>query len=172
MEFIERAERPKPPDHDDERTQLEGWLDFYRATVLVKCAGLDLEQLTARMVPSSALTLLGLVRHMTLVEQIWFEFTFANFAAASYYSLDTNLDADFDNLTSHTLDEVVANFHRACERSRQLSAGHDLSTMATAQRRGREVDLRWIYVHMIEEYARHCGHADLLRELIDGTTGY
>ncbi len=172
MDSIERAERPKPPDHGDERTQLEGWLDFYRATLLAKCAGLDLEQLTRRPVPSSALSLLGLVRHMTLVEQAWFEFTFANFAAASYYELGTDPDADFHDLASHSLAEVGANFDTACERSRQLSAGHDLSAMAAALRRGREVDLRWIHLHMIEEYARHLGHADLLREMIDGTTGY
>ena len=172
MEFIDAAERPKAPDHGDEHAQLTGWLDFYRATLLNKCAGLDLDALTRRPVAASTLTLLGLLRHMTRVEQVWFESTFANFAAASYYEVDTDPDADFNDLASHSLEQVVANFHAACARSRQLSNGRDLGAMAAALRRGREVDLRWIHLHMIEEYARHCGHADLLRELIDGSTGY
>lgn len=172
MESIERLQRPKPPDNGSEIAQLTAWLDFYRATLIVKCAGLDLGQLTMRPVASSSLSLLGLIRHMTFVEQVWFESTFANFAAPTYYSRDVDPDSDFNDLDSAPLEQVLANFDAACERSRELSEGHPLDTMAASQRRGREVDLRWIFIHMIEEYARHCGHADILRELIDGSTGY
>jgi uncharacterized damage-inducible protein DinB len=172
VESIEFPERPQPPNHGTEWDQLTSWLDFYRATLLTKCAGLDLEQLTRRPVATSTLSLLGLVRHMTFVEQVWFEFTFANFAAVTYYGRDEHPGADFDDLDSTPLDEVFQNFDTACERSRELSHGHSLDQLAKYPRRGREVDLRWIFIHMIEEYARHCGHADILRELIDGATGY
>jgi hypothetical protein len=152
--------------------QLSSWLDFYRATLIYKCAGLGVEELSMHPVAASSLSLLGLIRHMTFVEQVWFESTFANFAAPTYYGRDVDPDADFNDLASVPLDKVLANYDAACSRSRELSEGHPLDTMAASQRRGREVDLRWIFIHMIEEYARHCGHADILRELIDGSTGY
>ena len=152
--------------------QLTSWLDFYRATLLYKCAGLGVDQLSRRPVATSSLSLLGLIRHMTFVEQHWFEFTFANFAAITYYEKDDDPDADFNDLAGAPLDEVLKNFDTACARSRGLSQGHSLDETAKYPRRGREVDLRWIYIHMIEEYARHCGHADILREMIDGATGY
>ena len=172
MESIERPDRPKPPDNGSELVQLTAWLDFYRATLITKCSGLSMGELCLRPVETSTLSLLGLIRHMTLVEQHWFESTFANFAAPTYYQHDSDPDADFNDLASAPLDEVVANFEAACNRSRELVAGKVLDEMAASQRRGREVDLRWIFIHMIEEYARHCGHADMLRELIDGSTGY
>ena len=172
MQAIEPPTRPKPPDNGSESEQLHAWLDFYRATLILKCAGLDVERLSMRPAGSSRLSLLGLIRHMTFVEQVWFESTFANFAAAIYYAKDTHPDADFEELTDSPLELVLDNFNAACARSRELATGHSLDEMAASQRRGREVDLRWIYLHMIEEYARHCGHADILRELIDGSTGY
>jgi len=172
VESLESSERPPVPFHGTELDQLTGWLDFYRATLMFKCEGLDLEQLTRRPVATSTLSLLGLVRHMTFVEQHWFEFTFANFAATTYYGKDADPDADFNDLESVPLDQVWKNYRTACARSRELSLGHGLDEMAKYPRRGREVDLRWIFLHMIEEYARHCGHADILRELIDGATGY
>ena len=171
MDSFEAPPRQSPAPSGDERAQLEAWLDYYRATLLVKCAGLDLVPLSTRAVPPSELTLLGLVRHMTLVEQGWFEATFTGLAVEEYYANPDDRDADFHDLSSATLDEVRINFDTACQRSRELCVGHSLDEVAQKSDRDGTVDLRWIYVHMIEEYARHCGHADLLREVLDGTTG-
>jgi uncharacterized damage-inducible protein DinB len=172
MRVIPNQERPSLLKCGTERGQLESWLAFYRSTLLLKCAGLSLDQLKIYPIASSSLTLLGLVRHMTLVEQFWFDMHFASIEVDEYYKCADDHDADFNNLGSASLDEVVNNFHRSCARSDDLARGHDLDEMATQITKGREVDLRWIYIHMIEEYARHLGHADLLRELIDGETGY
>ena len=171
MDSLDAPQRQWPAPSGDERTQLEAWLDYYRATLLVKCAGLDRAQLARRAIPPSELTLLGLVRHMTLVEQWWFEVTFAGLAVVEYYTLESDRDADFHDLASATLEEVRTNYDAACQRSRDLSAAHSLDEIAKKPNRDGAVDLRWIYVHMIEEFARHCGHADLLREVLDGTTG-
>jgi hypothetical protein len=108
---------------------------------------------------------------MTFVEQVWFESTFAGLDTLDYYKTEDR-DADFNDLESDAVESVFDLYERVLRVSRDLAAGHDLDERAKKPRRGRDVDLRWIYVHMIEEYARHCGHADLIRELIDGTTGY
>lgn len=165
-------DRPSLPSSGPERATLEAFLDFYRATLLTKCDGLDDAALRQRPVATSALSLLGLVRHCTFVEQVWFQVVFSALEVEEYYKLPEDRDADFNDLNSATVEEVFANYDRAVARSRELAAGHDFDEMARAARRGREVDLRWIYVHLIEEYARHLGHADLLREMIDGETGY
>jgi uncharacterized damage-inducible protein DinB len=172
MNEITAPERPEPPNSGPERAQLEAWLEFHRATLLRKCAELSVEQLRTRPVASSDLSLLGLVRHMTFVEQVWFQNVLDGLDVAGYYKREDDRDADFHDLHSATLDEVVELFLATCQRSRDLAAPHALDDMAATARRGREVDLCWIYVHMVEEYARHNGHADLLRELIDGEVGY
>ena len=163
--------RIRPLDAGPERDQLASWLEFYRATLLTKCAGLSVEHLIARPVSTSDLTLLGLLRHMTIVEQYWFEVAFCDREVEWYYESDDDADVDFHDLLGDPLEEVVANFATACERSKEAASGHELATMALHARADRQVNLRWIYLHMIEEYARHCGHADLLREMIDGSTG-
>jgi uncharacterized damage-inducible protein DinB len=172
VETFEAPERPHIPFNGPEPLQLEAWLDFYRATLLEKCNGLNAAQLKERPVASSALSLLGIVRHMTFVEQVWFETTFAGLDTLDYYKTEGDRDADFNDLDSDAVETVFDLYERVLRESRDLTAGHDLDERAKKPRRGRDVDLRWIYVHMIEEYARHCGHADLIRELIDGTTGY
>jgi uncharacterized damage-inducible protein DinB len=172
VDQIDPPSRPAPLDSGPERAQLESWLEFHRATLLMKCAGLNVARLKERPVASSDLSLLGLLRHMTAVEEIWFPITFAGLAMDASYKRADDRDADFHELDSASLDEVVTRFESACQRSRELADGHDLSERAAVERRGRAVDLRWIYLHMIEEYARHNGHADLLRELVDGSTGY
>jgi hypothetical protein len=159
------------PFHGDERSQLESWLTSYRETLLIKCNGLDVVQMKLRPVASSQLSLLGIIRHMTCVEQAWFELTFMGIESPEYYKSPTDRDADFRDLDELDLDQVLANYHRAISIAEQCASGHSLDEVAAKPRREREVDLRWIYVHMIEEYARHCGHADILRELIDGVTG-
>jgi uncharacterized damage-inducible protein DinB len=173
MDKIPSAERPKPLLSGAEREQLDSWLTFYRATLLKKCSELSFDNLCRRPVDSSTMSLLGLLRHMAFVEQIWFDVRFAGNDVVEYYRNPNDRDADWTELDSATLDEVVANFNRACETSDELARGHELEEMVKQPGAGREpVDLRWIYLHLIEEYARHCGHADIIREMLDGATGY
>jgi uncharacterized damage-inducible protein DinB len=166
------SERPPVPNVGDERPQLEAWLDFYRATLLTKCDSLNVAQLKTRPLATSPLSLLGIVRHMTFVEQVWFETTFAGADTVDYYKTDGDRDADFNDLDSDATETVFDLYQEVIAVSKDLVASHSLDEHAKKPRRGRDVDLRWIYLHMIEEYARHCGHADLLREMIDGKTGY
>lgn len=172
METFEAPSRPHIPMTGDELTQLNAWLDFYRATVLSKCDGLKAAQLKERPVATSSLSLLGIVRHMTFVEQVWFEDRFAGLDVVEYYKQDGDRDSDFNDLDSTAVEEVFDLFVRSTAKSREVAEGHSLDELARRERHGKTFDLRWIYLHMIEEYARHCGHADLLRELIDGATGY
>ena len=171
MDAIPAPLRVEPVDYGPELASLEGYLDYYRATLLVKCAGLSFDLLKRRSVAPSTMSLLGLLRHMTRVEQTWFDVRFAGNDVARYYSDPEDPDAVFNDLDGSSLDEVHALYLATCERSRQLCEGHDLNERVARVERGADVDLRCIFVHMIEEYARHCGHADLLRECIDGTTG-
>jgi uncharacterized damage-inducible protein DinB len=151
---------------------LDAWLDFHRATLLMKCEGLDDDQLRARSAPPSTLSLLGLVRHMTEVERSWFRRALIGEDVSPLYYSDDNEDGDFDDVDSADPHANMAAFHIEVERCRNICADHrDLDALGASQRHGRSVSLRWIYVHMIEEYARHNGHADLLRERIDGRTG-
>ncbi len=172
METFSAPDRPYVPASGEEKAQLDAWLDFFRATLLHKCDGLNAAQLKERPIATSRLSLLGIVRHMTFVEQVWFETTLAGHEVIEYYKNEGDRDADFNDLDSDALEVVMDLYLHEIKVSRELSAGHDLDEVAKKPRRGREVDLRWIYVHMISEYARHCGHADVIREMIDGTTGY
>ena len=172
METFNAPERANVPVSGDERTQLDAWLDFQRATLLKKCDGLNAAQMKMHPVATSKLSLLGLIRHMTFVEQVWFETTFAGHDTSDYYKTEGDRDADFNDLDSAAVEEVIDLYLKSVKVSRELCAGHSLDELATKPRRGREVDLRWIFVHMIEEYARHNGHADIIRELVDGATGY
>jgi hypothetical protein len=161
--------RPKVPYVSGEREMLDGWLDFHRATLLWKCAGLTDAQLKERSCPPSSMSLLGLVRHMTQVENGWYAAWLTGERDEPYSSPD-DPDGDFDHLDSAPTDDVFAAFNAECERSRRVAAGVDLERTFVS-RRGTTISLRWVYTHMIEEYARHNGHADLLRERIDGAVG-
>lgn len=145
-------------------------LDAYRSTLLVKCAGLSDEQLRQRPIAPSSLSLLGLLRHLADVERFWFGW-FDGHEPTAWYSSDERPDDDFDDLDSASVDEVVASFFVACEEARGVCSRHSFDETRVNEKRSREYSLRFVVVHMIEEYARHCGHADLLRELIDGSTG-
>jgi uncharacterized damage-inducible protein DinB len=164
------------PDHRSllynggERAQLESWLDYHRETLLWKCDELDIKQMKLRPIATSDLSLMGLIRHMTFVEQAWFDAIFSGVDVTWHYKQPGG-DGDFRNLDDCDLEQVLANYHHAINRSKECAQDHDLNELAAVIRHGNRVDLRWIYVHMIEEYARHCGHADILRELIDGETG-
>jgi uncharacterized damage-inducible protein DinB len=178
-EFPPAPDRVDPPFRDGERAAVEAWLEFHRATLLHKCAGLSAEQLGTRSVPPSSLSLRGLVRHMTEVERQWFRRVLAGQAAAPlYYDDDNDPDGDFDGVgrdgddPATAVPRELAAFAEELQASRELAAEHgSLDDVCVGLRRGEQVSLRWVFLHMIEEYARHNGHADLLRECIDGVTG-
>jgi uncharacterized damage-inducible protein DinB len=166
-------DRIDPPFVNDERAMLDSWLEFHRATLLVKCAGLDAAGLRQRSVPPSSLSLLGLVRHMTEVERSWFRRTLiADDTPPLYYS-DANQDGDFDDVDEADVAADLEAFRIELDTCRSIAAQHpSLDVIAAGKRHDvHDVSLRWIYLHMIEEYARHNGHADLLRERIDGAVG-
>ncbi len=153
---------------------LDAWLDFHRATLLFKCEDLADDQLRSRSVPPSSLSLLGLVRHMTEVERSWFRRTLAGEEAPPLYYSDDNEDGDFDDVDNAAVGADFAAFRSEVQTCREVVARYDdLDVIGVGKRGGghHDVSLRWIYVHMIEEYARHNGHADFLRERIDGKTG-
>lgn len=161
--------RLDPPYIAKEREMLDAWLDYHRATLLWKCDGLTDEQLKTRSAPPSVLSLLGLVRHMAEVERGWFR-DFAGDDTTEIYCTEDDPDADFEAIDTADATADLATLRAEMAACRALIAGHDLDESYTNSR-SRTISLRWIYVHMIEEYARHNGHADLLREKIDGATG-
>ena len=159
------------PSNADERTTLIAFLEWQRATLARKCDGLSAEQLRERSAAPSTLSLLGLVRHMADVERGWFRRTLALEDVEAIYSSDADPDGEFDNVDMADADEAFTTWHAECAQARQIVASRRLEDTGR-QRRGEIVSLRWILVHMIEEYSRHNGHADLLRERIDGAVGY
>jgi uncharacterized damage-inducible protein DinB len=158
------------PTVGDERTLLEGWLDYHRQTLLTKATGLTAEQLKVASVEPSNLTLLGLIRHMAEVERSWFRTRAAGQDVGLLYCSDDNIDGDFDDVAEAGAEADYATFLAEVELAREAAAGLPL-THEFATSRSPAISLRWVYLHMIEEYARHNGHADLLRERIDGVTG-
>jgi len=150
-----------------ERPILQTTLGWHRETLLWKCGGLTGEQLATRSVPSSALSLLGLIRHMTKVERVWFRTRFADEPVGNPFG--ENWNADFEEVDPA---RAAADYARLTEEFKLCDAAvaHD-SLDDTFDHKGTPMSLRTIYVHMIEEYARHNGHADLLREAIDGSVG-
>jgi uncharacterized damage-inducible protein DinB len=170
------VERIDTPREAGEREMLNAWLDWHRATLELKCDGLTGDQLRERAVPPSSLSLLGLVRHMSEVERGWFRRTLGGESIEKtpliYCSEDDNPDGDFDDVDTADVAEAFATWKTECDLARKAEAAAPSLDATGTQRTGRRVSLRWIMIHMIEEYARHNGHADLLRERIDGTTGY
>jgi Protein of unknown function (DUF664) len=166
--------RPDPPQVAPEREALQGWLDFHRATLLLKCAGLTADQLVMRSCPPSTLSLLGLVRHLTDVERGWFLRRWVAGVTPLYWGPD-NLDGDFDDLDPARAADEVAAYRSAVDACRAEAARHDLAEVVLRHPQDPAaedvIDVRWIYLHLIEEYARHNGHADLLRQAIDGAIG-
>ena len=156
-----------------EKDNLAAYLDHYRLTFEMKCAGLDAEQLSRRSVPPSSMSLLGLVRHLAAVEQNWFRcFIEEQKDLPRLFKLPHDRDWDFNGAVED--DAVVAEAWEAWRsevaHAREVYAGiDDLGTLVGPE--GDRYEARDIIVHMIEEYARHVGHADLLRECIDGRTG-
>jgi uncharacterized damage-inducible protein DinB len=169
VDDIEDPRRRDPIGVAAEREMLDEWLEFHRTTLLLKCEGVDEADLKRRPVATSNLSLHGLVRHMAEVERNWFERVLQGNDEPFIW-----VDPQVDDSELVPLDEEVwsvdlAAWQAECERSRGAAAVHGLDD--TGIRRGKSHSLRWIYLHMIEEYARHNGHADLIRELIDGQVG-
>lgn len=156
----------------DERTTLEVFLDYYREAVKAKVRGVSEENARRRLV-SSATTLAGLLKHLCRVEVSWFQHRLAQIASEDLPALrwiDDDPDGDFRVAPHETVESLIATYDQQCARSRHTAARFSLDDVVPHPRLG-EVSLRWIYVHMIEETARHAGHADILREQLDGTTG-
>ncbi|MEV0401658.1 DinB family protein [Actinoallomurus sp. NPDC050550] len=155
----------------DERTSAEAWLDHHRRTLLGKCGGLTAEQLKRRTVEPSDLSLLGLVRHMAEVERDWFRYRFAGERPGYLYVTDDDLNAEFD-VDAADAEEDFTTYLCEVELVRRITSGRSLDETFLDPRREVEMSLRWVYSVMIQEYARHNGHADLLRERVDGATGH
>ncbi len=164
--------RVEPSELSGEKVALDEWVDYHRATLLMKCEGLSSEQLKTKSVEPSTLTLLGLVRHMSEVERGWFRRNAAQEDIDYHYCTDEEPDADFLNIDAADASADLAHFVEECRRSRDATRGRSLDEVVSSPKfPDRTRNVRWIYLHMIEEYARHNGHADLIRERIDGTTG-
>jgi uncharacterized damage-inducible protein DinB len=163
-------ERIEPPARGSERELLEAFLDFHRQTLEWKCSGLTPEQLKDAASPPSHLTLLGLLRHLAEAEHLWFDTVLLGGPGSAIYE-----DEDpWDELDKYSVDEVVRRWKQTCETSRRnVSSVPSFDHPAGRARPwdGETVTLRWIMLHMIEEYARHNGHADFLRERVDGESG-
>ncbi len=167
-----RRALPAIPLQADERTMLEAFLDHYRASLADRAHGLSHEQLQIAL-PPSTLTLSRLLGHMALVEQHWFQKRFdGEDLGEPWASLDWGDDDDAEMTLAQTwsIEELFERFEAAVADSRaRVEAAESLDQLsARSHRNGDHWQLRWILVHMIEEYARHCGHADFIRESIDG----
>lgn len=161
-----------PPFNADEQSTLEGWLDFHRVTLAMKCKGLDDAQAATASAPPSGMTLIGLVQHMAEVERGWFRRKFAGEQIPALYDISADpagADGGFEIAEGATLTDALACWQAEIASAKKIGAAYSLTD--TCRFMDTDVSLRWIYVHLIEEYARHNGHADLLRERIDGSAG-
>ena len=173
VDDLQDARREEPPKVLPEREMLERWLEFHRWTLLLKCEGLDDGQRKARPVPTSLLSLHGLLRHLAEVERNWFQRVLEEDDSFGPIWFDEDVDdSELVPLDDAVWEDDVAQWQEECERNRLTAAAHGLDDTGFRKRSGEVTSLRWIYVHMIEEYARHNGHADLIRELVDGQVGW
>jgi uncharacterized damage-inducible protein DinB len=167
--------RQNPDTRANERDALAQYLDYQRETILAKAEGLNQEQLAQR-IPTSALTIAGMLYHLALVEEFWMEVRFAGLPAREDLAgVDWDADPDWEFRTATTMDpdELRKRYRAACDRSRQVAAAADSLDQMSVFKGDNDwqFSLRWVLLHLIEETARHAGHADLLREAIDGTVG-
>jgi uncharacterized damage-inducible protein DinB len=169
MGFTSPVERAKPDRLADERDALTQQLDFHRATLLRKLEGLDDEPLR-RPMTASGLSLLGLVKHLAETEHGWFLKIYAGLPESDLYATDDDPDAEFHVDPDETADALVEQYLRTCERARGVVATGSLEDVVTTPS-GATANLRAILLHMIQETARHNGHADIIREALDGVTG-
>lgn len=173
--FLDPAEDPREggPTLQDERGTLVEYLRFQRSTLEIKCGGLDAEQLARRSVPPSTMSLLGLVRHLADVERSWFRQVIAGQDVPRRFRTDDEPDADFDGAVADAavVEEAWAAWRAEVAFAERLVAEAPSLDVTGTMPNGTVVSLREVLVHMIEEYARHNGHADLLRECVDGRLG-
>ncbi|MFF0291856.1 DinB family protein [Streptomyces sp. NPDC005262] len=163
-------QRTHPFKVADDRSSLTSFLDYQRATLAMKCADLTGEQLKRRTIPTSGITLLGLVRHAASVERSWFRLVMnAEDVKPPWPGEVDGTFAEF-HVQDADVDEAFEVWHEECARARAVAASFN-SLDDTVGFRGETISLRYVLTHMIEEYARHNGHADLLREAIDGVVG-
>lgn len=164
--------RTDSPPTWDERTQLTTFLDYTRATALAKCEGLAQEDARKAPLPGSPLmTLAGVVNHLRWVEYYWFEVVFLGGEDEGPWT-DEDPDREMRIAVDMPLADVLTDYEKQCVRYRELVAAHDLDTPAKRPHSdGRHPDLRWILLHLVEETARHNGHLDIIREIVDGSTG-
>jgi uncharacterized damage-inducible protein DinB len=168
---VPATDRPDGSLSAPEPELLRGILDFHRATLLSKCAGLTGDQLATASVPNSNLTLLGLIRHMSKVERTWFRIRFRGEDLPILYSTPDHKDADFEDLDPVTAETAYQLLLDEQELARQAVAGAGMDD-TFVHPSGEDMSLRMIFVHMIGEYARHNGHADMIRQQLDGVAGY
>ena len=164
-------ERPRIPRVASEREALAAYLEYYRATVDMKCRGLNPEQARARSMPPSTMSLHGLVRHLAGVERWWFQQNFERRDVPFLFFTTDNPDLDYEPPQDADFTADLQTWRAECAVSREIVAAHDLDDTARPLDWYEDVDLRWLVLRMITEYAQHCGHIDLLREGIDGRTG-
>ena len=165
--------RPEPPTQGDERSTLMGFLGWHRATLEMKCEGLDAAAMARRSVEPSSMSLLGLVRHLADVERFWFREVLAGEERNPHYWTTADLDVDFDGAVADdaVVEEAWATWRAEVAFGDELVANApNLDISGYEEWRG-QMSLRWVLVHLVEEYARHNGHADLLRQRIDGAVG-
>jgi uncharacterized damage-inducible protein DinB len=168
---IDEQGRPEPPAAGDERATLTGFLDFHRATLQWKCAGLTPAELARRSVPPSGLSLLGLVRHLADVERSWFDRVAGVQREPIFFTTDDpDLDFGGASASSDAVGVAFAAWQTSIGEAREVTDRTQLDDTFEHPRHG-STSLRWVLTHLVEEYARHNGHADLLREAIDGATG-
>jgi uncharacterized damage-inducible protein DinB len=161
-------DRPEPPGRGDERAILDGFLDLQRATVIYKATGLSDADAARRLLPSLT-TVSGLIQHLADVERSWFREVMDGEQSVAYRWSDEDPDGEFRVDEKDSLDEILADYASAIAESRAVQERYALDDVCHG-REGR-LSLRWITVHLIEETARHIGHIDILREMLDGATG-
>lgn len=159
--------RVEPPEAAGELETLTGFLDYFRATVVLKARGLSNEQGAKRLLPSLT-TVSGLVQHLTDVERSWFRERVDGQQDVPTRWSEEDPDGEFRVSEADSLEQIIAEYEAACDESREVLGRHGLEDRCTG---GGEQNVRWVLVHMIEETGRHCGHLDILRELLDGSTG-
>jgi len=165
--------RTDPDQTADERTSLLQFIDYQRATILLKAEGLTREQLNQRLEPST-MTLGGLLKHLARVEDSWIQERFVGGSKLEPWAgapFDGDPDWDWHSAKDDSAEYLHKLYESACERSRTAIADSGLDDLAAVQSPGHPWTLRWVLLHLIEETARHAGHADLLREAVDGLVG-
>lgn len=164
-------DRPRIPRVAGERQALSAYLEHYRATVEMKCRGLSAAQARTRSMPPSTMSPHGVVRHLAGVERWWFQQNFEHRDVPFLFVTADQPDLDFEVPEDADFTADLATWRAECDVSRAIVAAHDLDDTARPLAWDEDVDLRWVVLRIVTEYAQHCGHVDLLREGLDGRTG-